>query len=137
MGRYRNRGAGREGTIHRQGTHGEQVALAGDHPRGHPGDEVRHIARHGRSPVMGRGGLRGGRHPVQLVGGGSDGSQVPVDHDGAALAVAVLDRLGQSGHRLVEGEHTRDGEEAGLHDRVDAPADARPASRKPLLSNDL
>ena len=52
--------------------------------------------------------------------------EVAAHHLGAALAVGLLDRLLDLRDRLLARQHAGDGEEAGLHDGVDAPAHARP-----------
>ena len=62
---------------------------------------------------------------VDLVQGGQGpvhGREVPLEHRLAAPAVSLADRLLDVRDRLVAGEDLRQREEAGLHDRVDPPA---------------
>jgi hypothetical protein len=50
---------------------------------------------------------------------------IAAHHLGALLPVGLLDRLLDLGDGLVPGEHPGEGEEARLHDRVDAPTHPR------------
>ena len=53
-----------------------------------------------------------------------DGGKILVHHRLAALAVSFADGILDRGDRLLSRQHIADGEEAGLHDRVDAAAHA-------------
>ena len=81
------------------------------------GDDLDH--RGGLSGIVGRDG-----DLLQAVRGAVDGVPVHLDDLLALAAVGLLDGLLDQGDGLRLGEDARDLEEAGLHDRVDAEAQA-------------
>ena len=64
------------------------------------------------------------RDLVEVGEGLVHGGEVPPHDLGALLAVGLLEALLDLRDGLVAGQHAGDGEEAGLHDRVDAAAHA-------------
>ena len=111
--------------VDREGAHGKQVALAGQHHRGHLLHEVRRpLGDHRRTRARGARRLRHG-NLVQVGERLVHDLAVPAHDLRTALAVGLLDRLLDVRDRLVAGQDARDAEEAGLHDRVDARAHAR------------
>ena len=61
---------------------------------------------------------------VQMAQRRIHGGEVLLHHRFAALAVGLLDGVLDGGDRFLARQHAADGEEAGLHDGVDAPAHA-------------
>jgi hypothetical protein len=61
---------------------------------------------------------------VQVGEGGVDRGEVPLDDLLAPLAVGLPDGVLDAGDGLLAGQHSGDGEEAGLHHGVDALAHA-------------
>ena len=83
------------------------------------------LGRHDRRPARARAvACAGHLHLVQVGQRLVDRGEVPLDDLLALLAVGLLDRLLDLGDGLLARQHAGDGEEAGLHDRVDAPAHA-------------
>ena len=113
------------GAVHRERAHGQEVALAREHHRGHALHEVRRGRGNDGRPRCGAHTAAGGVHGVQVRQGGVDGGEVLLDDLGAALGVALLDRVLDARDGLVRGEDAGDREEAGLHDGVDAAAHPR------------
>ncbi len=113
-----------EGAVDRERGDGKEVALVGEHERRDPLDEVGRLERDDRRHLQIRGGRRRHLHLVEVRERLVDGLEVHPYELGALLAVGLLDRLLDLGDRFLTREDTRDREEAGLHDRVDAPAHA-------------
>ena len=85
-----SRGAGWEGSVHRERTHRKQVTLAGEDARGHPGHEVRRPGRDHLTQGSGRGDDRGHRELVQLGEGSVDGGEIALDDLTPPSAVGLL-----------------------------------------------
>ena len=86
-------------------------------------DEIGCIGgHHGRAAPLGVGGAD--RYLVQLGEGGVDGLEVPALDLGSALGPGVDHGLLHRGDRLVAGQYSRQCEEAGRHDGVDASTQA-------------
>ena len=80
--------------------------------------------RNGGQYVELRGDLVGDLDFVQLGEGGVDGGEVLLDDGFAALAIGLLDGFFDLRNGFFAGQDAADGEEAGLHDGVDAGAHA-------------
>ena len=117
-------GADRPGAVDGEGTHGEQVALALHHHSADALDELRGLGGHRGGPHAGGGGSGGDGHFVEVGQGLVHGVEVLLDDRITLLAVGLLDGLLDLGDGLLAGQHAGDGEEAGLHDGVDAHAHA-------------
>ena len=117
-------GAGRPGAVRREGADRERIAAAGQHDARDVADEVGCAVGHGRWTVQhGRGPGRN-RHFVEGRERAVDGRLVPFHHLFALFAVALLDRLLDAFEGLGQRQHAAEGEEADLHDGVDASAEA-------------
>ena len=102
---------------------GRAVSLVGQQLDGHALDEVGGIVW--RDPCdLAAFHHVGHLHLGELLQRTVDGREVPCHDDGATLSVGLLDRLLDAGHRLVGRQDSGQGEEAGLHHRVDAAAHA-------------
>ena len=118
------RGSGGEGAINGQRADRNQVAVTVDNQRFHVAHEVRRVRRNRRTDVELRRDRGRDLHFVQVFERGIHGGEV-LAHDGlAALAVGLLDGVLDGGDGFVARQHAADGEEAGLHDGVDAAAHA-------------
>ncbi len=118
------RGAGGVGSIDGHGADRKIIAVAEDLGR----QNILHKSGSGggnrRTKLDLAGGLGRNRDLVKVGEGAVHGGKVLLHHGFAALAVSLLDRLLDSGDGFIAGQHAADGEEAGLHDGVDAPAHA-------------
>ena len=123
------RAAGK-GAIHRQGTDRQPITLTGQLGCDHLADEGGcggERIRHGRSHARGIEGASGDRAGCDRAGGDWDQPgqggihrlQVQRHHPLAFVGVAVADGAADGSEGLLQGQHRRQGEEAGLHDRVD------------------
>ena len=114
------RRAAGESAVDGHGADWNAVALAADDRADHLLDELGSFRGHRR----GHGDRAGDRVRhfdfMQVIESGVDGGKVLLNHGLAALAVCLLDRLLALGDRFLTREDAADGEEAGLHDRVDA-----------------
>ena len=110
--------------IDRERAHRQQVALAGQHHRGHLLHEVGRLRRHERRPRARRGGRGRHRNLVQVRQRLVHHLAVPAHDLGPALAVGLLNRLLDLLDRFVARQDAGDREEARLHDGVDARAHA-------------
>ena len=105
---------------------GQPVAVAGEHERRDLLDESGRLGRDDGRPAPGR--RRPRRAPATSARPPSAAStrrEVALQDLGALLRVGVRDRLLDPGDRGLGRQRLRDREEAGLHDRVDAPLQAR------------
>jgi hypothetical protein len=117
-------GVGREGAVDGQGRHRQQVAVALHDAGGDALHEVGAACGHRRAQAQRALALGRDGRLVQVREGRVHGGVVARQHGAAALAVGLVDRVLDLVDRLVARQHAREGEEAGLHDRVDAPAHA-------------
>ena len=62
---------------------------------------------------------------MQVLQRGIHGREVLANDRFSSFAVGLLDRVLDGGDCLITRQHSADGEEAGLHDGVNAPAHAR------------
>ena len=108
------------GAVHRQGADRQLVAAPGHHHRRDLLHELGRIGRHGQRQLAGAGGL--GRHldQAQVDQGVVHRLEVLAHHFLALAGVGLLDRILDFLNRLVARQHLGNGEEAGLHDGVDA-----------------
>ena len=112
--------------VDRERGHRQQVAVAGHQQRRDPLHELRRIIGDG---VLAPGGGRHRGRDLDALEGGQrrvDGGEVALHDRPATRAVGLLDRRLDVADRLVGGQHTGQGEEARLHDGVDAVAHLRP-----------
>ena len=104
---------------------GQIVAFAGDDCAG---DSLHELGRGGRTPADGMsnsaGDLAGDLDFVQMAEGCIHRREILLHDAFAALAVGLLDDVLDGGDGLFARQHAADGEEAGLHDGVDAAAHA-------------
>ncbi len=114
-----------ERAIHREGGDGERIAVALDDPAEHLADELGRFGGHRRTQILRRGDPARDRHLVQAFQGLVDRGEVLLDNGLAAAPVGLDDRLFDLADGLFARQHAGDGEEARLHDRVDARAHAR------------
>ena len=113
------RSAGREGSVDRKSADRQLVAAAGDDLRGHFVHELgRFLGHDGRHLEAARHRLRV-VHLLEVGDGLIDRLEVLLHHLGTLALVGLLDGLLDLGDGLFRGQHTRDVEEAGLHDGVD------------------
>ena len=116
-----------EGAIHRQGTDRQPITLTGQLGSDHLADEggcggerIRAPCRHARGIDRDRAGREGAHGDGDQPGqGGIHRLQVQRHHPLAFVGVAVADGAADGSEGLLQGQHRRQGEEAGLHDRVD------------------
>ena len=118
------RGAGGEGAVDGHGADGQVVAFEDHHRAEDVLDELRRVGGDRRAAAEGAGDFGGDFHFVQVAQGAVDASKFCLHHGFAALAVGLLDRLLDLVDGLFARQNAGDGEEAGLHDGVDAPAHA-------------
>ena len=113
----------REAAVRRERRDGQEVALAGHDRCRHVTDEVRRGLRDKGAERLGGCRLLGHLDLGQVGQRGVDGGEVAL-HDGAApLAVGLLDRGLDLGHRLLGRQYPREGEKARLHYGVDPVAE--------------
>ena len=117
-------GVGGEGAIQWHGAHGKFVAATGDDFGGDVLHEFRRLIAHGRANFYIAAGGLGNLHLVEARQGVVHRGEVLLHHLFATLTVGLLDALLDLRDGLVLGQHAADGEEASLHDGVDAPAHA-------------
>ena len=111
--------AGREGAVDGHRAHRQLVALAGDEGRGDAADELPGVVSGG--PGHHHPGSGGAQRDVgEPFEGAVDGREVAGDDRLAALGVGLDHRVLDARRGFVGGQHARQAEEAGLHDRVDA-----------------
>ena len=118
------RGGGGEGSVDGEGAHGEGIAVAGDDGGDHLLDELGGFDGDGAAHVEGTRNLGGNRDFMEMRQGRVHGGVVALHHGFAALAVSLVNGLLDGGDGFVGGQNAADGEEAGLHDGVDAVAHA-------------
>ncbi|CAB4853453.1 unannotated protein [freshwater metagenome] len=117
-------GAGGERSVGRQRTHRQEIAVTGEHHRGHLLHEIGGIAADRRATQIGGRHGGGNRHPVQVLQRFVDCGHVAFHHDIATGAVALLDCALQLAQRIFGGQHAGEAEETGLHDGVDTAGEA-------------
>ena len=103
---------------------GRSSPFAGDDLGEHVCDEVRGGGGDRRPQVEQRGDLVRNLHFVQMAERRIHRGEVLLHDRFAALAVGLLDGVLDGGDGLFARQHAADGEEAGLHDGVDAAAHA-------------
>ena len=116
--------AGGEGAVDGHGAHRQVVAFAGDDPGG---DLLHELGRRGgdrRADIERRGDLARNWYLVEVAEGRIHRREILLHHAFAALAVGLLDGVLDGGDGFFARQHAADGEEAGLHDGVDAAAHA-------------
>ena len=123
-------GAHREGAVDGERADREQVALAGQHRRGHPGHELGHVLGHRGAAVAGGGHVRRHRHLVQGADGEVDRGVVAGGHVGTPPAVGLGEAGLQLGEGAVERQHAGEGEERREHHRVDPSGQSGLAGRR-------
>ncbi len=116
---------GRKGSVHRQSTDRQQVPLASQEDRSDAFHEVGPaIGNHWQPPERtadGRRNLHLGHFSQRAI----DGREVLLENRLASFAVGLVNRVLDLLNRLVTRQDTRQGEEASLHDRVDAASHPR------------
>ena len=118
------RGAGGEGAVERHGAHRQIVAFAGYNARRELLHEIGRAGRNRRPHIETGGGFDRYLHFAQVAQCGIHGGEILLHHGLAALAVSLLDGVLDRRDGLFARQYAADGEEAGLHDGVDAPAHA-------------
>ena len=114
-------GAG-PGAVAGQGGNRQQIAVAFDNRRGDSLDEIGRSAGDRGQHLHPALGLGGDFNPVQMGHSRVHRLEVALDNRLAPFAVAFADGLFDAGDGLVLGQHAADGEEARLHNRIDAHA---------------
>ena len=117
-------GAGGEGAVHRHGRDGNLFAFEGDDGGECLFDEVRRFGRNRCTHGRFAGGFGRDFDFVQVGQGLVHGFEVLLDDRLAAFAVGLLDGMLDLLDGLFARQDAGDGEEAGLHDGVDAAAHA-------------
>ena len=114
----------RKGAIDRHGANGNLVAIAGDHQGFHVANKIGGVDRDCRTNIEGRSNRLRNLHFMQILQGRIDGGEVLADNRLAALAIGLLDSVFDGGDGFFTRQNAADGEEAGLHNRIDAAAHA-------------
>ena len=117
-------GAGREGAVDGQGRDRDGIAIEGDHRPEDIRDEIGAAAGTGARRVSLLVTLAGTLTSCRLARVWSTAAIVLLDDGFTALAVGLLDGFLDLGDGFVARQDAGDGEEAGLHDGVDAAAHA-------------
>ncbi len=116
------RRTGGVGAIDGQGADRQLIAFFGDHRAQDLAHEGRCVCRDRGQPFDVAANGRGHLDFVQVFQGVIDRGQVHLDDRFTFAAVGLADRLLDLLDRLIARQHAGDGEEADLHDRVDAAA---------------
>ena len=142
---FPHRSTGGIRSIDRHRTYRQHVAAAFDDPAQNIPHKVRSLGGDRRQYVEKTSYFF--RHPdfMQMTERGIHGRVILLHHRITAAAIRFFNRLLDCVDRFLFGKHSADGEEAGLHDRIDAAAHARIAPHGiavdhvefQLLGNDL
>ena len=130
---FKRGGAERNQPVGFEGGHGQLIALLSEDRTHHVGDVFRFVvvaaaaaagARFGLGSVRGIGPFGRNLDFGQGGDGVVHGGEVHVDDLVALAAVGLFDGVLQQRHGLIKGNDFGELEEGGLHDHVDAPAEA-------------
>src|SRR5208282_2481369 len=97
-----------------------RIAVPGDNCPEHIAHKFWRVGRYGREHVKQRRHLARDLDLVQMRNRRIHGCVVLLNDGFAALAIGIRNRFLDGGNRLVPWQHAANGEEAGLHDGVDA-----------------
>ena len=116
--------AGRKRAVNRQDTDGQRIAVARDDLSQNIADEKRRLRRYCGEHIEHRRDTAGNLYFAEMGKRLVHGRVVLLDDGVAALSIRILNRLFDGSDGFVPRQHAADGEEAGLHDGVDAGAHA-------------
>ena len=114
------RGPGRPRAVGGERANRKEIALPGHHHGRDPLHEFGRLGRNDRRRLACRGRLRRQLDLMQILEREVDCGPVAAHHFVTFLCVALLDRLLDLGDRFLARQDSGEGEEAGLHDGVDA-----------------
>src|SRR6202140_2587041 len=117
-------GAGGEGAVRREGADGQIIAATRDNFAEHIANELRSVRWHRRKDVKWSRYLIRDLHFRQMRQGLVDRVKIPFEDGFTAVAISLFNSLLDGRDRVGGRQDAANGEEAGLHDGVDAAAHA-------------